>query len=101
MGLLVDRGTKIHASYLREAINPENPLVQERLAALRNSVGQQTFTSELVPEVILELKVRVQALILSFNEGFARVTLLFLTCLVLVLFLKRPRSGGAGAAGAH
>jgi DHA2 family multidrug resistance protein len=101
MGLLVDRGCKIHASYLREAINPENPLVQERIAALRNSIGQQTFTSELVPEAILEFKVRVQALILSFNEGFARVTLLFLVCLILVLFLKRPKPGGAGAAGAH
>ena len=101
MGLLVDRGSKIHASYLREAINPENPLVQERIAAIRNSIGQQTFTSDLVPEAILEFKVRVQALILSFNEGFARVTLLFLTCLILVLFLKRPKVGGAGAAGAH
>ncbi|HEY0462652.1 MAG TPA: hypothetical protein VGC79_00515, partial [Polyangiaceae bacterium] len=62
---------------------------------------QQTFTSDLVPEAILEIKVRVQALILSFNEGFARVTLLFLVCLILVFFLKRPKPGGADAAGAH
>jgi DHA2 family multidrug resistance protein len=101
MGLLVDRGSKIHASYLREAINPENPLVQERLAAIRGSLGQQTFTSDLVPESILEFKVRVQALILSFNEGFGRVTFLFLASLVLVLFLKRPKQGGAAPADAH
>jgi DHA2 family multidrug resistance protein len=101
MGLLVDRGSKIHASYLREAIYAQNPLVQERLAAIRGSLGQQTFTSDLVPETILELKVRVQALILSFNEGFARVTLLFLASLVLVFFLKRPKPGGGAAADAH
>jgi DHA2 family multidrug resistance protein len=101
MGLLVDRGSKIHASYLREAIYPENPIVQERIAAIRGSLGQQTFMSDLVPETILELKVRLQALILSFNEGFARVTVLFLASLVLVFFLKRPRPGGAAPADAH
>jgi hypothetical protein len=71
------------------------------MGAIRGSLGQQTFTSDLVPEMVLEFKVRVQALILSFNEGFARVTFLFLTCLILVFFLKRPKPGGAGAAGAH
>ena len=92
MGLLVD---------LREAINLENPWVQERMALIRGTLGQQTFTSDLVPEAVMELRVRVQALILSFNEGFARVTLLFLCCIALVFFLKRPKPGGAGAAGAH
>ena len=101
MGLLVDRGSKIHASYLREAIYAQNPLVQERIAAIRSSIGQQTFTSDLVPESILELKVRLQALILSFNEGFARVTVLFLCSLLLVFLLKRPKAGGGAAADAH
>jgi DHA2 family multidrug resistance protein len=94
-------GGSIHASYLREAIYPENPLVQERIAAIRGSLGQQTFMSDLVPETVLELKVRLQALILSFNEGFARVTILFLASLALVFFLKRPKPGGGAAAGAH
>jgi len=101
MGLLVDRGSKIHASYLREAINPQNPLVQERLGAIRGTLGQQTFMSDLVPESVLEFKVRVQALILSFNEGFARVTILFLCTLALVFFLKKPKPGGAAPADAH
>ena len=101
MGLLVDRGSKIHASYLREAIYAANPLVQERLAQIRSSIGQRTFTSDLVPETILEFRVRLQALILSFNEGFARVTILFLLSLGLVFFLKRPKPGGGAAADAH
>jgi MFS transporter, DHA2 family, multidrug resistance protein len=100
MGLLIDRGSKIHASYLREAIYPQNTLVQERLAQIRGSVGQQTFTSDLVPEAVLELKVRLQALILSFNEGFSQATVLFLTTLFLVLLLKPPKST-AGISGAH
>jgi DHA2 family multidrug resistance protein len=100
MGLLVDRGSKIHASYLREAINPENPLVQQSLGAIRASIAQRTFTSELVPESMLEFKVRIQALILSFNDGFLRIALLFLCSIALVFLLKRPQPGGA-AADAH
>ena len=99
MGLLVDRGTKIHGSYLREAIYPSNPLVQETAGALQGSLGAQTFQRELVAESVLELKVRLQALVLSFNDGFKLATFVFLGCFVLTVFLKRPRGGPVG--GAH
>jgi DHA2 family multidrug resistance protein len=94
MGLLVDRGSTIHASYLREAIYPSNPLVQESIGAIQGTLGQQTFQRDLVPETVLELKVRLQALVLSFNEGFMRATMVFLGCLVLAALLKRPRGVG-------
>ncbi len=93
MGLLVDRGTKVHASYLREAIYPSNPLVHEISGAIQGGLGGQTFQRELVAETVLELKVRVQALVLSFNDGFTRATVVFLGCFVLAAFLKRPRGG--------
>ncbi len=101
MGFLVERGTTIRASYLRESITPQNPLVQEQLAAIQATLGQQTWTAQLVPETVLALKVRIQALILSFNHGFAQATGLFLIALLLVGVIRRPKSGSAPAAGAH
>ncbi len=100
MGLLVERGTVIHGSYLREAVNPWNPVVQERMAAIQGAIGSQTWTRELVPEAILALQVKLHALVLSFNDGFARATLVFLGTVVLVALLRRPRRGGS-AEGAH
>jgi len=100
MGFVVERGTTIHASYLREAITPENPLVQEQLNAIRATVGSQTWTSHLVPETVLALKVRLQALILSFNQGFTEALALFLVALLLVAVVRRPRAGAPAGAGA-
>jgi DHA2 family multidrug resistance protein len=102
MGFLVERGTVTHTAYLSESVTPTSHAVQEQLAAIGASLGQQTFTRELVPETVLALKVRLQALILSFNQGFAETTALFLVALVLVALLKRSRGAAApGAAGAH
>jgi hypothetical protein len=53
-----------------------------------------------VPETVLALKVKLQALVLSFQDGFMNATFVFLCALVLVLLLKKPKSA-AGAAGAH
>ena len=53
----------------------------------------RVYQRELVAETVLELKVRVQALVLSFNDGFTRATVVFLGCFVLAAFLKRPRGG--------
>jgi DHA2 family multidrug resistance protein len=100
MGLLVDRGSKIHGSYLSESVNATNPLVQEASRALAGGPGAQTFTRELVPEAIFDLKVRGQALVLSFNDGFTQATFAFLAALLLVLLLKKAKPGAAPV-GAH
>ena len=100
MGLLVERFSKIHGSYLSENVTPYNPLVQEQLGAVRASLGNQTYTTALVPEAVLSMRVRLQALVLSFHDGFLFATGVFLIALVLVFFLKKPQ-GSEGAAGAH
>lgn len=100
MGLLVDRGTKIHTLYLSESVTPYSPIVQEQYATIKGSLGSQTASPALVPEAVLAMKVRVQALVLSFQDGFLRATFVFLAALLLVLLLKKPKSA-AGAAGAH
>lgn len=100
MGLVVDNGTKIHGSYLSENVTPYSQATQEQLGALRGGLGSQTVTSELVGESVLAFKVRVQSLVLSFQDGFYRATVVFLVALVLVLLLKKPKPG-AGPSGAH
>ena len=100
MGLLIDRATKMHTVYLSEYVTPYNPLAQEQYAAIQGSVGTQTASPQMVPEAMLAMKVKLQALVLSFQDGFMSATAVFLCALLLVLLLKKPKSA-AGAAGAH
>lgn len=99
MGMLIDRNTKIHGSYLSESVTVYSPIAQEQYGAIAGSLGTQTVTSQLVPESMLAMKVKIQALVLSFQDGFLSATAVFLLCLVLVLFLKKPTGGPV--AGAH
>jgi len=46
------------------------------------------------------MKVRLQALVLAFQDGFKDATFVFLVALVLVFVLKKPKPG-PGPAGAH
>ena len=100
MGLVLDNHTKIHNAYLSEYVTPYNPLVQEQMGATSATLANQTTSPVLVPEMILGMKVRLQALVLSFQDGFMMATIAFLFAFLLVLLLKKPK-GGAGAAGAH
>jgi DHA2 family multidrug resistance protein len=100
MGLLVDRATTRNASYLRESVTPYNPLTQETVGAVRGSLATQTYSAELVPEAILAFKVKLQALVLAFQSGFMHATAVFLSCLLLLLLLKKPKPGQAPG-GAH
>jgi len=65
-----------------------------------HDLTEQTASPALVAETMLALKVKLQALVLSFQDGFLRATFVFLCALFLVLLLKEPKSA-AGAAGAH
>jgi MFS transporter, DHA2 family, multidrug resistance protein len=99
MSVALDDATKIHGSRIGEAVNPYNPIAQEQLAALRGvaaALPDPTGTAT----SILALRVQVQALIKSFNDGFLMVAAAFAAGLVLVLFLKRP-APGVTVEGAH
>jgi len=100
MGMIVADGSRIHGSYLSEAITPYDPKVQDQMATYAHSIGANTFTSQLVPEAMLKLKVNLQALVLSFNDGFRLTAAIFLTGLVLVMLLRKSKPG-AEIAGAH
>jgi len=100
MGMLVSDGMKIHRSFLSEAINPYNPLVQSQLQQLTGSIGTQTYQSQLVAERVLDARVTTQAMVLSFENGFRWVALAMALGLVLVLLLEKPAAGPAPV-GAH
>jgi DHA2 family multidrug resistance protein len=100
MGLLIDRATKMHTVYLSEYVTPYNPLAQEQYAAIQGSVGSQTASPQMVPEAMLAMKVKLQALVMAFQDGFMSATAVFLSALLLVMLLRKPKSA-AGAAGAH
>jgi DHA2 family multidrug resistance protein len=99
MGSAIDRGTKIHGSYLAESVHPYNPLAQEQYGAFGGTLGAQTSTSELVPETMLAMKVKLQAMVLAFQDSFTAATIVFLGCFVLLFLLKKPQGGPV--AGAH
>lgn len=102
MGLLVDRGAKINGAYLSESVTPYSPIAQEQYRAIQGTLGAQTPAGPaLVPETVLALKVKVQALTLAFQDGFIEATLVFVAALVLVAFLKKPSPAAGAAPGAH
>ncbi|HVZ35372.1 MAG TPA: DHA2 family efflux MFS transporter permease subunit [Polyangiaceae bacterium] len=100
MGMLVSDGVKIHGSYLSEAVNPYNPEVQRQLGQIAGTLGSQTYQHQLVAETVLQNRVNLQALVLSFENGFRWVAVAMALGLVLVLLLKKPQNTAA-VAGAH
>lgn len=100
MGMLVSDGVHIQRAYLSEAIHPYNPLVQEQLQQIAASVGAQTYQSTQVAERLLDARVTVQAMVLSFENGFRWVALAMSLGLVLVVLLQKP-SAGPAPVGAH
>jgi DHA2 family multidrug resistance protein len=99
MSVALDNAAKAHGTYLSEAVNPYNPIAQEQLAMLRGVAATLPDPNGSATS-ILALRVQVQALIRSFNDGFVTVAALFAAGLVLVLFLKRP-APGVVVEGAH
>ncbi|MCU0683289.1 MAG: DHA2 family efflux MFS transporter permease subunit [Polyangiaceae bacterium] len=91
MGLVVDRGVKIHGSYLAERVSPYDLATQEQYRALVGTFGGQP----LLPETLLALRVRTQSLVLSFQDGFRLATAAFLVALALVFLLRKPKPAPA------
>jgi DHA2 family multidrug resistance protein len=100
MGMMVTDGVKLHRSYLSESVTAYNPLTQEQLGALSGGIGSQTFTRNGVAETVLGLRLNREAMVLSFEHGFRFVAFSMLLGVVLVLLLKKAKSG-AEISGAH
>jgi DHA2 family multidrug resistance protein len=100
MGMLVSNDIKRFGSYLSESLTPYSAQVQEQLRQTAYSVGSQTYQRELVGETILKLKVTMQAMVLSFENGFRWTAFAMSLGLILILVLKKP-TPDAGPVSAH
>lgn len=96
MGVIVSNGQKRHGSWLGEHVSALDPATQEQTAMLRQRVGQDSLAAE----AILKLKVDLQALVLSFSDGFRVTAAMVLVGLALVLLLRKP-APGVEVEGAH
>jgi DHA2 family multidrug resistance protein len=99
MGTVVADGAKLHESRLAENVSRLDPETVDRLGTLR-AVGNRNWTGDGVPEMLLALKTKSQALVLAFEDGFQRTALIFAVALILVLIIQRPASSEAPQ-GAH
>jgi DHA2 family multidrug resistance protein len=93
MGKVVADGMVTHGAQLASHVTAFDPVVQERL---------KMFAARgLPPEAMLDLKVKGQALVMSFEDGFRLAMVAILVGIALVMLLKRPKAGAAMPAGAH
>jgi MFS transporter, DHA2 family, multidrug resistance protein len=92
MGKVVADGMATHGAQLAEHVTAYDPIVQERMGVLARA--------GLPPEAMLDLKVKGQALVMSFEDGFKLAMAAILFGIALVLIMRRP-AGGAAPAGAH
>lgn len=100
MGMIVEDGRRIHGSQLAEHVNVYNPIAQDYIATFKGGVGAQTVSADQAAVLALSFKVQMQALILSFGDGFFRTFLVFLCGYLMLLVIRKPKAV-ATAPGAH
>jgi DHA2 family multidrug resistance protein len=93
LGIVVSDGTKRHGNYLAEHIDATNPIFEVQQNALESVVG----ASESVPDAIVDMRVKAEALVLSFSDGFRTTAVLCATALILIPFFKRASTGAKPA----
>jgi DHA2 family multidrug resistance protein len=93
MGKVVADGMVKHTATIASHVTPYDGAVTDRLAVLRGA--------GLPAEQVLDLKVRGQALVMSFEDGFRIAMVAILVGIILVLLLKKASAGAPVPAGAH
>ena len=93
MGKLVADGIVTHTANLSTHVTVYDPLVQQRLAMLTGR--------GLPAEAIMDLQVKTQAMVMSFEDGFRMTCVAIFLGVLLVAMLKRAKPGAGMPAGAH
>jgi DHA2 family multidrug resistance protein len=91
---LLTRATVVARHGVVAHLNPGNPALLERLAAMRQMFGARggldTTSARSGANAMLDFLVFRQATVLAFERMFLLAGLVFLVCLPLLLFLKTP-----------
>lgn len=85
------RKNMVHRSDLVSKLDINNPAVQNKIAALQNSMmakGADVFTAKQEAIKLIDYSVTKQAAVLSYMDVFMFVGVLFLICIPFVLFAK-------------
>jgi DHA2 family multidrug resistance protein len=91
---------RFHSNRLGEAVNPYNPLTQERLRALTQNfiaAGSDTYTAGQQAIAALDAVVRREATLMAFNDCFYVLGLVLIGAIVAA-FLSRPAKAAAAPA---
>ena len=97
---LLDKRMDLHLERLRESVTWSRPVAVERLEAMTAALAARGSDAELAATRALALIVRRQAEVLALADVFLALTVVFLACVGLAAFMRRP-SGAAGGGGGH
>jgi DHA2 family multidrug resistance protein len=104
LGIFIDRRMELHVDTIRETLNANAPLVQDRvtgMAANFMETGSDPAYAQQQALTQLASQIHVQALVITYSECFWILGVSLLASLPLVLLLRRPASSQAGSASAH
>ncbi|MBC9250065.1 EmrB/QacA family drug resistance transporter [Pseudomonas alcaligenes] len=93
LATLLDSRTKIYFDYLREALVPGNPQVDERLALLAEQLGSQQAALGKLSQIVHQ-----QAAIMAYNDAFHFVGLALAISMIAVLLTRALPPGTTGGA---
>lgn len=104
LGVFIDRRTEFHADMMRESLNANAPLVQERVASMAASFmqsgGDQAYAhGQALGQ--LAAQIHIQALVMTYSDCFWVSGAVLLATIPLAFLLRQPRRGAEISMGGH
>ena len=97
---VLDKRMDLHLERLRESVVWGRTAADETLAALTQALASRGSDAALAATRVIAMKVRQQAEVMALGDVFLALTVIFLACVTLAAFMRRP-AGGPGGGGGH
>ena len=98
---MINNRLDLHLQRLHDDFNWARPVAVQRLANLTHAFASMGSNAHLAAIKQMMLLVRQQATVMSLADVFYALTWLFLSLILLVPMMQRPKMGGAPAGGGH